>query len=222
MSELSKKVGDLLDAEDLDSAVALVESAQNADPLSAETWVLQSQLALKLKNTQGAMDAVQHALRLSPDFPPAQYQMAYVLRAQSDVEGALDWYAQAFAGYPVLADSLGWCRVMVLVFAKYTLALPIAEYWTIHRPDEAAGWFMYGTCRLAIGQAASAQLLRAWSLDSSILDLPNNLGGAYLLEGDLVQAEHWLSLALERQPDDENTRSNRLLLQKLQSFADDV
>ncbi|MDE2422309.1 MAG: tetratricopeptide repeat protein [Gammaproteobacteria bacterium] len=217
MSELSKKIGDLLDAEDLDSASALVERARNEDPLSAENWVLQSQLALKLKNTHDAMNAVQHALRLSPDFPPAQYQMAYVLRAQSDVEGALDWYAKAFAGHPVLADSLGWCRVMVLVFAKYALALPIAEYWTIYRPDEAAGWFMYGTCRLAMQQKASAQLLQAWSLDSSILDLPNNLGGAYLLEGDLVQAEYWLRVALERQPDDENTRANLDLLRRRQS-----
>ena len=214
MSELSQKVGDLLDAEDLDSATALVESARRADPLSAENWVLQSQLALKLKNIQGAMDAVQHALHISPDFPPAQYQMAYVLRARSDVEGALDWYAKAFAQHPVLADSLGWCRVMVLVFTQYALALPIAEYWTIHRPDEAAGWFMYGTCRLAIGQAASTQLLRAWSLDSGILDLPNNLGGAYLLEGDLVKAEYWLGIALERQPEDVNTLSNLSLLRR--------
>ena len=220
MSELSKKVGDLLDADDLDGASALIESARNADPLSAENWTLQSQLALKRNNLHDAMNAVQHALRLSPDFSPAQYQMAYVLRAQSDVEGALVWYAKAFAGRPVLADSLGWCRVMVLVFAKYALALPIAEYWTIHRPDEAAGWFMYGTCRLAMQQAASAQLLRAWSLDSSILDLPNNLGGAYLLEGNLVQAEYWLIIALERQPEDENTRSNLTLLRRRQSLIE--
>ncbi|MDE2422576.1 MAG: hypothetical protein KGO49_15520 [Gammaproteobacteria bacterium] len=220
MSELSEKVGNLLYTQDWDTAFDVLEVARSVDPLSAENWVLQSQLALELKNYDDAMGAVQHALRIAPDFAPAQYQMAYVLRAQSDVEGALDWYAKAFAGHPVLADSLGWCRVMVLVFAKYALALPIAEYWTIHRPDEAAGWFMYGTCRLAVQQRASAQLLRAWSLDSSILDLPNNLGGAYLLEEDLVQAEHWLTVALERQPEDENTLSNLALLRRRLLLAD--
>jgi tetratricopeptide (TPR) repeat protein len=217
MSELSEKVGNLLYAQDWDAASDAVEAAQNADPLSAENWVLQSQLALELKNIDAALGAVQHALRILPDFPPAQYQMAYVLRAQSDVEGALDWYAKAFAQHPVLADSLGWCRVMVLVYAKHALALPIAEYWTVQRPDEAAGWFMYGTCRLAVQQSAAIPLQRAWSLDSSILDLPNNLGGAYLLEGDLVQAEHWLSVARDRQPEDANTLSNIALLHKLQS-----
>lgn len=217
MSELSEKVGHLLYEQDWDTASDAVEAARNADPLSAENWVLQSQLALELKSIDAALGAVQHALRISPDFPPAQYQMAYVLRAQSDVEGALDWYAKAFAQHPVLADSLGWCRVMVLVYAKYALALPIAEYWTVQRSDEAAGWFMYGTCRLAMQQSASIQLQRAWTLDSSILDLPNNLGGAYLLEGDLVQAEYWLSIARDRQPEDVNTLSNISLLQKIQS-----
>lgn len=217
MSELSEKVGDLLYTQDWDTAFDMLEVARKADPLSAENWVLQSRLALELKNYDDAMGAVQHALRIAPDFAPAHYQMAYVLRAQSNVEDALDWYAKAFSKHPVLADSLGWCRAMVLIFAKYTLALPIAEYWTVHRPYEAMGWFMYGTCRLAIGHVASAQLLQAWSLDSSILDLPNNLGGAYLFEGDLVKAEYWLSIALDRQPEDINTLSNLSLLQKLRS-----
>jgi tetratricopeptide (TPR) repeat protein len=215
MSELSETVGDLLHTQDWDAVFDLLERAKNTDPLSAENWVLQSQLALELKNYEEALGAARHALRCAPNFAPAEYQMAYVLRAQSEVESALDWYAKAFSRHPVLADSLGWCRVMVLVFAKYALALPIAQYWTLHRPDEAAGWFMFGTCRLAMQQPASAQLLRAWQLDPSILDLPNNLGGAYLLEGDLVQAKHWLDVALDRQPNDENTLSNLALLKKL-------
>lgn len=216
MSELSEKVGALLHAEEWQRASAVIKAAQQADPLSAESWVLQSQFALALKNTDDALDAVQQALRISPNFAPAQYQIAYVLREDANVEDALDWYAKAFANQPVLADSLGWCRAMVVIFAKYALALPIAEYWTMQRPDEAMGWFMLGTCRLALQQSASALLLQAWSLDPSILDLPNNLGGAYLQEGDLTQADYWLGIAIDRQPEDHNTLSNLTLLQKLQ------
>lgn len=219
MSELSEKVGELLVQQNWDSAFDEIEAARNADPVSAEGWVLQSQLALELKNNDDALGAVEHALRIEPNFAPAMYQMAYILRAQNQVEDALTWYARAFSIHPVLADSLGWCHVMVLAFGEYALALPIAEYWTEQRPTDAAGWFLLGTCRLALRQSAIEPLKRAWELDSSILDLPNNLGGAYLLDGDLAQAEHWLQVALERQPDDENTLSNITLLRKRQAVA---
>jgi len=217
MSELSEKVGDLLEQQNWDSAVEEIEAARNADPLSAESWVLQSQLALELKNIDEALAAVEQALRIAPDFAPAMYQMAYVLRAQKHFHEALAWYARAFSLHPVLADSLGWCHVMVLSFGEYAMAMPIAEYWTVQCSSDAAGWFLFGTCRLAMRQSAIAQLNHAWELDPTILDLPNNLGGAYLLNGDLVNAEHWLQVALERQPDDENTQSNIALLRKLQS-----
>lgn len=217
MSELSEKVGDLLAQQNWDSAFDEIEAARNADPFSAEGWVLQSQLALELKNIDDALGAVEHALRIAPNFAPAMYQMAYVLRAQNQVPDALTWYARAFSIHPVLADSLGWCHVMVLSFGEYVMAMPIAEYWTVQRSSDAAGWFLFGTCCLAMRQSATVSLNRAWELDSSILDLPNNLGGAYLLDGDLVQAEHWLQVALDRQPDDENTQSNIALLKKLQS-----
>ncbi len=217
MSELSEKVGDLLEQQNWDSAFDEIEAARNADPLSAEGWVLQSQLALELKNIDEALAAVEHALRIAPDFAPAMYQMAYVLRAQKHFHEALAWYARAFSLHPVLADSLGWCHVMVLSFGEYALAMPIAEYWTVQRSSDGAGWFLFGTCRLAMRQSAIAQLNRAWELDPTILDLPNNLGGAYLLNGDLANAEHWLQVALKRQPEDENTLSNIALLRKLQS-----
>ena len=215
MSELSDQVGELLRAQDLQTAARLIESARNASPLSAEVWVLQSRLALALGNPEAALGAVQYALKITPDFPLALYQMAYVCRAQSDVAGALDWYAQAFLQHPVLGDSLGWCHAMVLGFARYEQAMPIAAFWTVQRPDEAAGWFMYGTCRLAMRQPAWVELLQAWALDESIVDLPNNLGGAYLMVGDLAQAGHWLGIALARQPTDENTLSNVALLRQM-------
>jgi tetratricopeptide (TPR) repeat protein len=216
MSELSEKMAD-----------AVGESA--ADPLSAAYSVRQSQSALAADQLDAALEAIQQALSITPDLPAAQYQMAYVLRAQSAVAGelkesleesleeSLDWYARAFLRQPVLGDSMGWCRVMVLGFARYAQAMPIAEFWTLQRPEEAIGWFMYGTCRLAVQQPASMPLLRAWALDSSIVDLPNNLGGAYLLEGDLVQAEYWLAVALDRQPVDENTLSNVALLRRIKA-----
>ena len=217
MSELSEKVGELLEQENWDSAFDEIEMARHADPLSAESWVLQSQLSLELKNIDDALGAAQHALRLTPNFAPAMYQMAYILRAQNQIEDALNWYARAFIIHPVLADSLGWCHVMVLAFGKYDLALPIAECWTVQRSTDAAGWFLLGTCRLGMRQYAIESLNRAWELDSTIVDLPNNLGAAYLLQGDLGQAEHWLQVALERQPEDENTHSNIALLKKLQA-----
>ncbi len=200
-------------------------------PITAEQWLLHSQVALAASQLDVALDAVQQALAITADLPSAQYQMAYVLRAQSDVAAvadvpngesqedvlaeALDWYAQAFLLQPRLGDSLGWCRAMVIGFARFAQAMPIAQFWTVQRPDEAMGWFMYGTCRLAAQQPASVCLLRAWALDQSIADLPNNLGGAYLLEGDLAQAEHWLGIALARQPTDDNTLSNVALLRRM-------
>jgi len=110
-----------------------------------------------------------------------------------------------------------WVGVMrwYLFLLSINLPMPIAEFWSRQRPDEAGAWFLLGSCRLALRLDATEALLKAWALDPGILDLPNNLGGAYLMKGDLVQAQHWLNLALERQADDENTLSNLALLDKL-------
>lgn len=217
MSELSDKIGMLLSARNWEAAFDEIQAARSVEPLSVENLVLQSQVFLEGGGLADALSTVEHALELSPDFAPALYQKAYVLRAQNNVEEALVSYARAFSLQPVLADSLGWCHVIVLAFGEYALAMRIADYWTVQRPDDAAGWFLFGTCRLAMQQSAIEQLQRAWELDSSIVDLPNNLAGAYLLEGDLGQAEHWLQVAIDRQPNDENTLSNLALLRKLQS-----
>ncbi|AXI03401.1 tetratricopeptide repeat protein [Aquirhabdus parva] len=215
MSEFSEKVGGLIEAKQWNAALDEIQIALDQNASSAEHWVMQSRVFLEMKRLSYALSSVQHALSLSPNFAPAHYQMAYVLRAQGQVADAIVSYARAFNLHPVLGDSLGWCHAMVLIFAQYQFAMPIAEFWSRQRPDEAGAWFLLGSCRLALRLDATEALLKAWALDPSILDLPNNLGGAYLMKGDLVQAQHWLNLALERQADDENTLSNLALLDKL-------
>ncbi len=217
MSAFSEKVGALIEAKQWHAALDEVQHALDQNPSCAEHWVMQSRVFLEMKRLDHALSATQHALSLSPHFAPAHYQLAYVLRAQGQVADAIVSYAHAFAILPVLGDSLGWCHAMVMVFARYQLAMPIAEYWSQQQPKDAAGWFLLGSCRLALRLPSTEPLLRAWALDPSILDLPNNLGGAYLIQGDLVQAQYWLDIAFERQAEDEHTLSNIALLKKVKS-----
>jgi len=220
VSAWSEQIGRLIGVREWTVALAEIDARIAQEPHATEAWVMKSQVFLQTDRLAESMTAVECALRLDDAFAPAYYQLAYLLHLQGRMDDAVVQYARAFSLHPVLDDSLGWCQLMIAC-GQYGLAKPLAVYWTTGQPDVAEGWFLYGTIQLVLHEPAVDALLKAWTLDPDIADLPNNLGRAYLEQQDWTEAERWFDIALTRRPDDLRALKNRKLLHNRQQSLRD-
>ncbi len=211
--------GDHLPRRTLYRVMALDELAVASKPheeLTAEAWFLKGvrMIGTESENSRQEADCYRAALRLRPDYPEAHNNLAVVLRASADEQGAARHYREALRLRPDYPEAH--YNYAILLETRGSIAGAVEHHHEALRlrADYVDAHHSFANLMKARGDLAAAEkhYREALRLRPAEAQIHNNY--AILLEdtGDAAQAEKYYRGALRLQPDFAEAHYNYAIL----------
>jgi predicted CXXCH cytochrome family protein len=116
-------------------AVSLLESALRRDPDDVEAWQARAQTLLLAKNSRGALDAFETALRLSPQRETCLAGAAALAQQLGEAQRARDYWGRAVAANPWMAEYRAGLAPQLADAGAWKEALAQARAWVRLDPE---------------------------------------------------------------------------------------
>ncbi|UXH76401.1 XrtA/PEP-CTERM system TPR-repeat protein PrsT [Roseateles amylovorans] len=214
------RAGAASDLGDTARAQALIDDARALNPNTAESWLAEVPLRLRLRQFDAARVAAERALKLAPSSAEALYQWASIAHVQARLEEALQGYDRALAadGRHLEAQL---ARIGILVdLGRNDDAQTVLQRLLKQAPTEPRALYLNAVLaeRRGDGLAAKASLKAVTSqLDPVPIDFIRYRPQALMLNGlahyglgELQKAKPYLESAQRQQP---NSPLSKLLAQ---------
>jgi tetratricopeptide (TPR) repeat protein len=194
----------------LGSAESLYRSVLDEDQSNPVLYANLGTLCLATGRYQEAIELLEQALKLKPDYPLAYNSLGIAWQQQKDWQQALECYQKALAlqeNYPDAWNNVG---NLFHQWERYADAVRAFERALQHKSDYPEAWFNMGNSLQALnrpGEAMAAYRAVLKLKPQSHLAL-NNLGILLQQRGNLIQAEQCYRQAMEFCPDFLEAQSN--------------
>ena len=207
----------------LGSAESLYRSVLDEDQSNPMLYANLGTLCLATGRYQEAIELLEQALKLKPDYALAYNSLGIAWQQQKDWNQALQCYQKALAlqdNYPDAWNNLG---NLFHQWERFDDAIKAFEQALHHKNDYSEAWFNLGNAFQALNRSADAM-----AAYRSVLKLKpqshlalNNLGILLQQRGNLIQAEQCYRQALDFCPDFLEVQSNlaQVLVQSQQTEA---
>jgi cellulose synthase operon protein C len=195
---------------DVDALLATAQQIINAQPYSADGFLLKGVAEIARQNYSDAQNDAQQALQRAPQSPAPYVQLGNVQLAQKHHADAEKFYQEALDKDPSSADGLSGLMNSYFSEKQYDKAIAAAQAQIAKSPNTSNFYDLLGTA-LFNGKkdlpGAEAALRKAVDLDKNNTDALEKLGKVQVQEGNSDQA-----IALYQQSIKDNPREVRFYI----------
>ncbi|MBZ0104022.1 MAG: tetratricopeptide repeat protein [Sulfuricella denitrificans] len=179
-------------------------------PEDSMAWFLLGVALLVRKQNQAAIDSLQRALALRPDFADAYGNLGNAQQNLGQFDEAIASYRRALALKPDFADAHSNLGNALSMLGRFDEAVACYQRALAIRPDFADASFNQGNALKSLGRMdeAAACYQHALTLQPRLADAHNNLGNVLQGMGRLEAAAASYQRALAIRPDAADTLNN--------------
>jgi tetratricopeptide (TPR) repeat protein len=186
-----------------DNALQTAQQIVNAQPFSADGFMLKGMAELGLNKFDDAQRDNQEALKRAPNSPAPYVQLGQVQLVQKHYRDAENFYQQALDKDPSSSDALRGLMTTYVEQKQYDRAIAAANAQIAKSPNNSNYYDLLGTA-LFQGKkdysAAEAALRKAVDLDSKNTDAIEKLGKVQIQQGNMDQALALYEQAIKNNP----------------------
>jgi len=186
----------------LDEATKLDNEILKTSPNDVDALVYKGEIQIQHKDTNGAIDSLQQALKNDPENAVAHYQLGVAFAQQQNEGRAESEWHEAVRIRPNLTDAQRSLATLQLRRADFDALLATAQQIITAEPDSADGLLWKGVADMALKKYADAQQDAEQAMQKSPQSSAPlvQLGSIELAQKHYAAAEKFYQQALDKNP----------------------